>query len=94
LRLVGSPSNRNAIGAVVRIESAAGRQSQMVHSGSSYCSQSDLGLTFGLGQDAQATLEILWPSGARQRIPNVRAGQFLTIEEAKGITSGVARAAR
>ncbi len=83
LRLVGTKSNRDAIGAVVRLESPfVGRQMQMVHSGSSYCSQSDLALTFGLGPDPRASaIEIQWPSGARERLANIAANQFLTIQE-------------
>ncbi len=87
LRLAGTKSNRDAIGAVVRLRSASGEQMQMVHSGSSYCSQSDLALTFGLGQEARAAaLEIQWPSGAKERIANVAPDQFVTIQEGKGIT--------
>jgi len=82
LRLSGSKSNRDGIGAVVRVTSAGGTQAQTVHSGSSYCSSSDLALTFGLGQDAAATaIEIEWPSGARQKLSNVKAGQRLTVPE-------------
>ena len=59
---------------------------QTVHSGSSYCSQSDLALTFGLGQDARAVeFEIQWPSGAKERIANVAPDQFVTIQEGHGI---------
>ena len=50
VRLAGTKSNRDGIGAVVRVESACGKQWNMVRSGSSYCSQSDLALTFGLGK--------------------------------------------
>jgi predicted NUDIX family NTP pyrophosphohydrolase len=57
----------------------------MVRSGSSYCSASDLALTFGLGKAATASLEVEWPSGTRQQFPNVTADQFLTIDEARGI---------
>jgi hypothetical protein len=86
-RLVGTKSNRSAIGAVVRIESASGKQWQVVHSGSSYCSQSDLALTFGLGKDAAITaVEVTWPSGGKQRFSNLPANQFVTITEEKGIT--------
>ena len=61
-------SNRDGIGAVVRVTSAGGRQWQMVRSGSSYASQSELTLTFGLGADAAASsIEVEWPSGARDR---------------------------
>jgi hypothetical protein len=85
----GTKSNRNGIGALVRVESAAsGRQWQMVRSGSSYCSQSDLALTFGLGRDAMvSTLEIEWPSGTRQKLTNIQANQFITVDEAKGIVA-------
>ncbi|MBI3471241.1 MAG: CRTAC1 family protein, partial [Candidatus Solibacter usitatus] len=86
VRLVGTQSNRSAIGAVVKLESASGKQWNRVRSGSSYCSQSDLALTFGLGSDARVTaLEIEWPSGARQRLANLDANQFLTIQEGAGI---------
>ena len=84
LRLTGTKSNRSALGAVARIQSAQGKQWQMVHSGSSYCSQSDLSLTFGLGKDTTiATIDVEWPSGTKQRLTNVRADQFLGITEGK-----------
>ena len=86
VRLSGTKSNRSGLGTVVRIESALGKQWQTVHSGSSYCSQSELALNFGLGQDkAVSTLTVEWPSGTRQQFKNVAAGQFLTIDEARGI---------
>ena len=88
VRLVGTKSNRDGIGAVVRVESASGKQWSTVHSGGSYCSQSDLALTFGLGKDAVASaIEIDWPSGAKQRLTNIAANQFITVEEGKGITA-------
>ncbi len=55
VRLVGSKSNRSGLGAVVRVQSASGKQSDMMRSGGSYCSQSDLALTFGLGKDDRVT---------------------------------------
>jgi len=86
LRLVGTRSNRDAIGAVVRLESASGWQTETVHSGSSYCSQSDLALTFGLGGDPAATaIEITWPSGAKERVARLAANQFVTIREGAGV---------
>ena len=86
LRLVGTRSNRDAIGAVVRLESASGQQTETVHSGSSYCSQSDLALTFGLGGDPAATaIEITWPSGAKERVARLAANQFVTIREGAGV---------
>ena len=88
VRLVGTKSNRDGIGAVVRLESASGKQWNAVHSGGSYCSQSDLVLTFGLGKDPTVTaIEIDWPSGAKQRLATIAANQFLTIEEDKGIVA-------
>jgi ASPIC and UnbV. len=88
VRAVGTKSNRSAIGAVVRIESASGKQWNVVRSGSSFCSQSDLALTFGLGGDSKVSaLEIEWPSGAKERLSNIAANQFITVEEGKGIVS-------
>jgi hypothetical protein len=84
-RLNGTKSNRDGIGAVVRVESASGKQWQMVRSGSSYCSQSDLAATFGLGKDTTASVEVDWPSGTVQRFANVPANRFLTIDESRGL---------
>ncbi len=93
IRTRGVKSNRDGIGAVVRIESAGGKQWNTVHSGSSYCSQSDLALTFGLGKDPTvSTIEVEWPSGQKDRITNVAANQFLVVEEGKGIVSKAAPA--
>ncbi|MGH9632558.1 MAG: CRTAC1 family protein [Bryobacteraceae bacterium] len=86
LKLEGTKSNRSALGAVVRVESASGKQSKTVHSGSSYCSQSELTLTFGLGQDPSVTaVEVLWPGGARQRFTNLTVNGLFTISEDKGV---------
>jgi len=86
VRLIGTKSNRSALGAIVRIESALGKQWSAVHSGSSYCSQSDLALTFGLGQDKLISLlEVDWPSGIHQQFKNINPNQFLTIDESRGI---------
>jgi hypothetical protein len=82
LKLVGVESNRSAIGAVVRLESASGVQIQTVHSGSSYCSQSDLALTFGLGRDdIVKSVDIQWPSGKKDHLSNLRANQMQLIRE-------------
>ena len=84
--LRGVKSSRNAIGAVVRVEIASGKQWSLVRSGSSYCSASSLALHFGLGSDQQiAALDIEWPSGARQRLEKVAVNQILQVEEGKGI---------
>jgi hypothetical protein len=86
VRTLGSRSNRNGIGAVVRVTSASGVQSQTVRSGSSYASQSELTLTFGLGRDPRVTgLEVRWPSGKTQQLPGVAPNQAVTIDEERGL---------
>ncbi len=88
LRLVGRKSNRDGIGAVVRVTSKSGKQWNMVRSGSSYCSQSDLALTFGLAGDTEVqAIEIDWPSGEKQKLGGMAANQFLTIDESAGIVA-------
>ena len=88
VRTVGTKSNRDGIGAVVRVASAGGAQWSMVRSGSSYCSSSELTQTFGLGLDPEATaLEIDWPSGLKQQLGRVAANQTVTVEEGKGIVA-------
>jgi hypothetical protein len=82
VRLEGTRANRNGIGAIVRVTSAGGTQSQTVHSGSSYCSSSDFALTFGLGADAKATrVEVDWPGGGRQILQDIAAGHRLNIKQ-------------
>jgi len=86
VRTVGAKSNRDGIGAVVRVTSASGKQWTMVRTGSSYCSQSETAPTFGLGQDKVVqALEVEWPSGVKQRFANVPVNQVVTVDEAKGI---------
>jgi len=86
IRTKGVKSNRDGIGAVMRVQSASGTQWNAVRSGSSYCSQSDLALTFGLAKDTVVSaIDVEWPSGAKDHVTNVQANQFLTIEEGRGI---------
>ena len=60
----------------------------MVHTGSSYLSQSELPLTFGLGSAAKVTkIEIKWPDGTTRDVDGADAGQTLTIEQGHGITA-------
>jgi hypothetical protein len=87
IKTVGTRSNRDGIGATVRVRAANGEQWQTVHSGSSYCSQSELTLTFGLGKAAQADLEITWPSGQRDTLKNLKANATYTVEEGGKILS-------
>ena len=86
VRTRGVKSNRDGIGAIVRVDSAAGKQWSSVHSGSSYCSSSDLALTFGLAKDKViAAIDVEWPSGQKDHLTNVPVNQAVTIEEGKGL---------
>jgi len=86
IKLAGTKSNRDGIGAVVRVASGKDRQWQMLHSGASYLSQNELVLTFGLGTATKAdTVEIEWPSGQKDKLESVAAGQTVTAQEGKGI---------
>lgn len=88
LKLRGTTSNRDGIGAVVRVEYAGEKQWQMLRSGSSYLSQSELVLTFGLGEKTKVTsVRIEWPSGRTDQLTNVAADQTVTVDEGKGIIS-------
>jgi len=84
LDLVGHKSNRDAIGAVVKITTAGGSQYATVTTASSYLSSSDKRVHFGLGKDAVVrNLEIRWPSGVVQTLGAVKGDQILKIDEAK-----------
>jgi hypothetical protein len=86
IRTVGTKSNRDGIGASISIASASGKQWNVVRSGSSYASQSDRAIVFGLGQDPAVTsMEITWPSGTKQKFSNVMANQFITVDESRGL---------
>ena len=88
IKLVGTKSNRDGIGAVVRLTAGGETQTQMLRSGSSYLSSSELILTFGLAQNDKAdTIEIRWPSGQVDRLSNVQAGKTITATEGKGETA-------
>jgi hypothetical protein len=88
VKLQGTKSNRDGIGAVVRVRSGKDQQWQMLRSGSSYLSQSELVLTFGLGPAAQVSeVEVQWPSGQKDQLPNVAADQTITVEEGRGVIS-------
>jgi enediyne biosynthesis protein E4 len=90
VKLVGTKSNRDGIGAVVRIASGDSKDKQwkMLRSGSSYLSQSELVLTFGLGAQTKAdSVEIQWPSGQVDKLSNINAGQTITVEEGKGVVA-------
>ncbi len=90
-KLIGTKSNRDGIGAVVRVTSSDGTQTQMLKSGSSYLAANELVMTFGLGQLTKAdAVEIRWPSGQVDKLSNVNVGQTVTVTEGKGVTAGKA----
>jgi hypothetical protein len=86
LRLVGTTSNRDAIGAAVRIFHGGTSQSRMVRSGSSYLSQSELPVTFGVGKrDRVERVVIAWPNGRTDEFKDVVTAKAYDCIEGKGI---------
>src|SRR5437867_4893914 len=87
VRLVGTKSNRSAIGARVIVTAGGRKLVNEVRSGSTFMSQSDLRLHFGLGQ-AQAVdrVEIEWPSGAKETVTGVKTSSFISVVEGKGLS--------
>jgi len=92
LKLIGAKSNRDAIGARVTVVTNTGEHlSAMVKTGSSYLSQSELPLTFGLGkpasQEKKVSISIAWPSGRKDTFSGEKSSRALVIREGKGIAS-------
>lgn len=89
VKTIGTRSNRDGIGARVLLTTSTGQHmSEMVKSGSSYLSQSELPLTFGLGKPDPGKLihlEILWPSGHKDSLSNIHPDQSITVKEGKGV---------
>lgn len=82
LLLVGHKSNRDAIGAVIKVTTSNGSQWWTVTTSGSYCSASDKRAHFGLGTDAEAeSVEIEWPSGIHQVLHNVKGDRILRVDE-------------
>jgi hypothetical protein len=92
LALTGHRSNRDAIGAEIKLTTAHGSQLVTVTTSGSYLSANDRRAHFGLGSDIVAnTIDIRWPSGILQHLDNVKADQFLKVDEPS--RSGAAPAA-
>jgi hypothetical protein len=91
VKTIGTRSNRDGIGAKVFLSTTKGiHLFQMVKSGSSYLSQSELPVTFGLGKPEpgrMVDLQIVWPDGKKDSIPNIKPNQFITVKEGQGIVS-------
>jgi enediyne biosynthesis protein E4 len=81
LLLIGHTSNRDSIGAEVKLITAKGIQMATVTTAGSYLSSTDKRVHFGLGSEKTATVEIRWPSGIRQTIKNVSPDQILRVDE-------------
>jgi hypothetical protein len=88
--LVGTKSNRDAIGATVRLFVQGKQQTRMVRSGSSYLSQSELPVTFGVGRLEQIERVVIdWPSGRSEEYKQLKTGKAFQVIETKGITEDV-----
>jgi enediyne biosynthesis protein E4 len=88
VKLIGIKSNRDGIGTLVSVGVQGAAESQMLRSGSSYLSASELVLTYGLGRHEQAdSIEIRWPSGQVDKLSGIAAGQTVTVTEGQGITA-------
>jgi hypothetical protein len=82
LKLTGHKSNRDGIGAAVRVATAQGAQMGTVSTAGSYLSSSDKRIHFGLGKEALIKMiEIRWPSGIVQRLSDVKGDQILSVDE-------------
>jgi len=85
-RLVGTQSNRDGIGAQIKILAGGVEQTRFVRTGSSYLSQSELPVTFGLGKrDRIERVVIYWPSGRAEEYKELGAGRAYELTEGKGI---------
>ena len=89
VRTVGARANRDGVGAKVVVKTSKGRSIfAMVRTGSSYCSQAELPLTFGLGKPEEGvtlSLEITWPGGQKDRIADLKSNQSIVVQEGKGV---------
>ena len=86
IRTMGTTSNRDGIGARIDVTAGGATRWQVVRTGSSYLSQSELPVTFGLGDGTRVdALEVTWPSGRVDRIGAVSADRTITVEEGAGI---------
>jgi hypothetical protein len=88
LKLVGTKSNRSAIGARVLVRYGKKSQAQEVLSQSSFYSVNDSRLHFGLGAETVADIDIYWPSGAHEELKGVAADQLIVVKEGTGIAPG------
>ncbi|MFZ1974303.1 MAG: CRTAC1 family protein [Candidatus Acidiferrales bacterium] len=87
-KLIGTKSNRAAIGARITVQAGKSAQFNEVRGGASYLSQNDLRLHFGLGKEVKLdSVEVQWPSGATEKLQNLAADNIYTIVEGKGVSA-------
>jgi hypothetical protein len=92
LTLVGTDSNRDAIGATVRVSCGGVTQTRLVRSGSSYLSQSELALTIGVGpRETIDRIVVTWPNGRVEDFKNVASGAAYVMTEGRGISRAILR---
>jgi len=87
VKLIGTTTNRAAIGSRVSVNANQRRQVQEVRSGGSFCSQNDLRLHFGLGTAKDARVQVRWLGGAEETFEHVTANRLVVIQQGKGILS-------
>jgi hypothetical protein len=94
VKLIGTRSNRDAIGAKLTLQvNKSTRLLRMVKTGSGYLSQSEFPVTFGLGKPdpgRRMQLVVVWPSGRKDSVPNIKPNQAITVQEGKGIVAAKA----
>jgi len=91
VKLIGTRSNRDAIGARLRLTAGGKTQMREVKAGSSYLGQHDLRLHFGLARASTIDrLEIRWPNGQMETVTGVAVNQIVTVTEGKGVTGSAA----
>jgi hypothetical protein len=88
VQLVGTTSNRSAIGAALQVKVGNDTRHYRVRGASSYCSQSELAVQVGLGLAKQAdAITVQWPSGQTTALSAIKAGQKITVREGHGIVA-------
>jgi hypothetical protein len=85
VQLIGTSSNRSAIGATVIASYGGKKQAQAVMAQTSYLSVNDRRLHYGLGAAISANLEIRWPNGRTEKIDKVASDQLVVVKEGSGI---------
>ncbi|MCY4188579.1 MAG: CRTAC1 family protein [Bryobacterales bacterium] len=91
VRLEGAESNRSGLGTLLTLDSASGQQRQLVRGGSSYCSQSEIVATFGLGADLSVeSLEARWPSGRIDRLEGLEPNREIVLSEGGAVRPAAA----